>query len=127
SPKRNTELVKINERWTLKPIRGTVPSRLQQLDQGHYDAVVIAACALERLNLTSRIHTMLPWDPTPNQGRLALVIRKDNTDLKKMLRVLDVRENAGLVVLLGCPSDPTMIPRRALEYLKHADVVIHDR
>jgi len=127
SPRRNAELERMNASWTLKPIRGTVPSRLKQMDQGDFDAVVIAACALERLQLTSRIHSMFPWDPTPNQGRLALVIRKDDVELKNHLRKLDVRESAGLVVLLGCPSDPTLIPQRAVQYLKHADVVIHDR
>lgn len=127
SPKRNAELIKLNSSWTQKPIRGPVPSRLQQLDRGDFDAVVIAACALERLNLTARIHSMMPWDPTPNQGRLALVTRKDDTDLLDCLKKLDIRENAGMVVLLGCPSDPTLIPQRALQYLHHADVVIHDR
>lgn len=127
SPKRNDELKKLYPSWTLKPIRGTVPARIQQMDAGDYDAVVIAACALERLNLSHRVHSTLPWDPTPNQGRLALVVRSDNTDLKERLRKLDVRANAGLVVLLGCPSDPTLMSQRALQYLRYADVVIHDR
>lgn len=127
SPKRNAELSRLYPDWNLKPIRGTIHSRLQQLDHGDYDAVVIAACALERLKLTGRIDRYLPWDPTPNQGRLALVVYEDNHDLRERLSRLDVRAHAGMVALLGCPADPTLIPRRAWQYLQHADVVVHDR
>jgi uroporphyrinogen III methyltransferase/synthase len=127
SPKRNIELAKLHPTWELKPIRGTIQARIDQMDAGTYDAVVIAACALERLHLTDRIDHYLPWDPTPNQGRLALVVREDDTTLRDALRSVDVREHAGLVVLLGCPADFTLIPQRALHYLHHADVVVHDR
>lgn len=127
SPKRNEELARLFPSWELKPIRGTIQGRLAQLDAGTYDAVVIAACALERLHLADRIERYLPWDPTPNQGRLALVVREGDKDLRDALRKIDVREHAGLVVLLGCPADFALIPHRALQYLKYADVVIHDR
>jgi len=127
SPKRNAELAKLYPAWELKPIRGTIAARLQQLDAGDYDAVVIAACALERLRLTERIDSYLPWDPTPNQGRLAIVVREKDRELRDALRRIDVREHAGMVVLLGCPADFTLIPHRALQYLRHADVVVHDR
>ncbi len=127
SPKRNEELARLYPAWELKPIRGTIQGRLQQLDAGQYDAVVIAACALERLGLEKRIHSYLPWDPTPNQGRLAIVVRESDKDLRDTLRRIDVREHAGLVVLLGCPADFALIPHRALQYLKYADIVVHDR
>jgi uroporphyrinogen III methyltransferase / synthase len=127
SPKRNAELAALYPEWTIKPIRGTVHARLKQLDDGEFDAVIIAACALDRLRLTSRINRFMPWDPTPNQGRLALVVHEDNVDLRERLGRLDVRQHAGLVVLLGCPADFTLIPHRALQYLRHADVVVHDR
>lgn len=127
SPKRNEELARLHPEWELRPIRGSVPARIQQVDAGDYDAVVVAACALERLGLADRSNAYLPWDPTPNQGRLAITVREDNHALRERLRNLDVRENAGLVVLLGCPADFSLVPRRALQYLEHADVVIHDR
>jgi uroporphyrinogen III methyltransferase / synthase len=127
SPKRNAELAKLFPGWEQKPIRGPITARLQQLDAGDYDAVVIAACALERLQLTHRIDRYLPWDPTPNQGRLAVVVREDNTTLRDALRGIDVRETAGMVVLLGCPADFSLISHRALQYLRYADVVVHDR
>ncbi len=46
-------------------IRGTIAQRLEQLDAGEYDAVIIAACALDRLGLSDRISAYLPWEPAP--------------------------------------------------------------
>ncbi len=127
SPKRNTELARLHANWELKPIRGSIQQRIDQVDRGDYDAAVVAACALERLGLSSRIASYLPWDPTPNQGRLAITVREDRQDLREALRTIDVRENTGLVVLLGCPADYSLISNRARQYLEHADVVVHDR
>lgn len=127
SPKRNDELARLYPGWQIRPIRGTIGARLEQLDRGDYDAVVVAACALERLGIAERIDSYLPWDPTANQGRLAITVRADRHDLRDALRTIDVREHAGLVVLLGCPADFSLISHRALQYLQHADVVVHDR
>ena len=127
SPKRNEELTRLFPAWQLKPVRGAIGARLEQLDRGDFDAVVVAACALERLGWAARIDSYLPWDPTPNQGRLAITVREDRHDLREALRNVDVRESAGLVVLLGCPADFSLISHRALQYLHNADVVVHDR
>lgn len=108
-------------------IRGDVPGRLEQLDHGDYDAVIVAACALERLGLANRITEYLPADPAPQQGRLALVCRADDRNLIDSLRTLDVRRTAGLIALVGCPADPAMMPDRVRLYLDQADVVLHDR
>lgn len=110
-----------------RSIRGTIEQRLAQLDNGDYDAVIIAACALERLGLQERIDHYLPIDPAPQQGRLALVVRADRRDLLNALRPLDVRRTAGLVAIVGCPADPTLLGERARTYLDQADCVVHDR
>lgn len=110
-----------------KPIRGDILSRLDQLDAGEYDAVIIAACALERLGLGQRISSYLSYDPAPLQGRLALIVHRDRQDLIRGLRAVDVRRTAGLVAIVGCPADPALLAARAWNYLEHADVVIHDR
>lgn len=110
-----------------RDIRGDVPNRLEQLDRGAYDAVIVAACALERLGLADRISEYIPADPAPQQGRLALVCRASDRTLIECLRPLDVRRRAGLVALVGCPADPAMIPDRIRLYLDQADVILHDR
>lgn len=110
-----------------KPIRGDILRRLRQLDDGDYDAVIIAACALERLGLGTRIGRYLPYDPAPLQGRLAIVVHRDRKEWIRDLRRVDVRRTAGLVAIVGCPADPALLAARAWRYLERADCVIHDR
>ena len=127
SPRREAELRRRMPHAVLKPLRGTVHQRLAQLDAGDYDALVVAACALERLGLTNRITSYLPFEPAPQQGRLALVVRADRRDLIEALRSVDVRRQAGLVALVGCPADATLLAGRATAYLREAEVILHDR
>jgi hypothetical protein len=87
SPRREAELRKYMPGVILKPLRGTIHQRLTQLDAGDYDALVVAACALERLGLADRITSYLPFESVPQQGRLALVVRSDRHDLiQRLLR-----------------------------------------
>jgi len=127
SPVREAEIRKAYPLIHCKGIRGTIGRRLEQLDKGDYDAVIIAACALERLGLSHRIHARLDYETTPLQGRLAVTVREDRTDLLAALRAVDVREHAGLVALVGCPADPRLLGSHAEALLAAADLVLHDR
>ncbi|MFT5124317.1 MAG: hydroxymethylbilane synthase, partial [Verrucomicrobiales bacterium] len=127
SPKRIAAIRDIYPDAQAKPIRGPIGERLAQLDAGEYDAVIIAACALERLGIAERIHSYLPYDPAPQQGRLAVVVHRKDTTLLETLRGVDVRRSAGLVALVGCPADITLLPQRARTYLDCADIILHDR
>ncbi len=127
SLKRETGIRECYPTASIKGIRGTIDQRLEQLDQGEYDAIIVAACALERLGLADRIHAYLPYDPTPQQGRLAIVAKTDRPDLFDALRQLDIRQTAGLVAIVGCPADSAALSLRAQQYLQHADIVFHDR
>jgi hydroxymethylbilane synthase len=63
------------------PIRGNLDTRLRKLDAGDYDALVLAAAGLRRLNHEHRISTALPADtcvPAPGQGIIAIEIREDD-------------------------------------------------
>ncbi|HOM58935.1 MAG TPA: hydroxymethylbilane synthase [Kiritimatiellia bacterium] len=62
----------------LKPIRGAIPSRLEQLDAGRYDALLMAGAALNRLGLEERVSEWIPLSELPvpaGQGRLAVTFR----------------------------------------------------
>ncbi len=127
SPARIDVVATLYPEAVTRAIRGSIDQRLAQLDAGTYDAVIVAACALERLGLADRISRYLPYDPAPQQGRLALVTRADRIDLILALRPLDVRRTAGLVAIVGCPADAELLSARAHSYLEEADSVIHDR
>lgn len=63
---------------SLRPIRGTIQSRLEQLDAGHYDAIIMAGAALIRLGLEERVTERVPLSELPvpaGQGRLAVTFR----------------------------------------------------
>ena len=60
------------------PIRGNLDTRLRKLDTGDYDALVLAAAGLRRLDRGARISALLPVElcvPAPGQGIIAIEIR----------------------------------------------------
>ena len=75
----------------IEPLRGNLDTRLRKLDEGQYQAIVLAAAGLKRLGLESRIrHTFAPRDmlPAPGQGALGIEVRSDRTDLRDALKTL---------------------------------------
>jgi hydroxymethylbilane synthase len=69
---------------TVEPLRGNVNTRLRKLDEGRYDAIILAAAGLKRLGLGDRIADLIdPADslPAPGQGALAIECRADRPDL----------------------------------------------
>ena len=75
----------------IEPLRGNLDTRLRKLDEGQYDAIVLAAAGLLRLDLAARIrHTFAPADmlPAAGQGALGIEVRTDRTDLIEALATL---------------------------------------
>ncbi|WP_047395846.1 hydroxymethylbilane synthase [Chitinibacter sp. ZOR0017] len=73
---------------TIKPLRGNVNTRLRKLDDGEFDAIILAAAGLKRLGLGARIRAELSPEvslPAPGQGALGLEIRADRADLATLL------------------------------------------
>ena len=85
---------------TINPLRGNVQTRLSKLDNGDYDAVILAAAGLQRLGLDGRIREILsPADslPAAGQGALGIEIAARRTDLTDILRPLNHEETAACV------------------------------
>ena len=69
-------------------LRGNVNTRLRKLDEGGYDAIVLAAAGLKRLGFGSRIRALLDPDqslPAPGQGALALECRIERPEVMAAL------------------------------------------
>ena len=65
------------------PIRGNIDTRLRKLDQGEYDALLLAAAGLTRLNRLGEASELLPINimlPAPGQGALLLQTRTNEAD-----------------------------------------------
>ncbi len=75
----------------IEPLRGNLDTRLRKLDDGHYQAIVLAAAGLKRLGLAARIRAMFEPEqmlPCAGQGALGLEIRVGNEPLHGMLAAL---------------------------------------
>ena len=74
---------------TTLDIRGNIEERILQLDQGKFDAIIVAHAALIRLGLENRISQIIPFSiirPHPLQGRLAIQVAGKRRDLKKLFK-----------------------------------------
>jgi hydroxymethylbilane synthase len=75
----------------IAPLRGNVNTRLRKLDEGQYDAIILAAAGLKRLGFASRIASLLESDqslPAPGQGALAIECRSERSDIVALLSPL---------------------------------------
>ncbi|OGP00702.1 MAG: hydroxymethylbilane synthase [Curvibacter sp. GWA2_64_110] len=75
----------------IEPLRGNLDTRLRKLDDGQYDAIVLAAAGLKRLGLESRIRAVFaPGEmlPAAGQGALGIEIRSDRLDVQQALAPL---------------------------------------
>ena len=79
---------------TLLELRGNVPTRVERLKKGDYDAIVLAAAGLKRLGLEDQITELLPTDDFPSavsQGVVGVCCRSNDAEALKWLRPLDDR------------------------------------
>jgi hydroxymethylbilane synthase len=78
----------------VEPLRGNLDTRLRKLDEGGYDAIVLAAAGLKRLGLGARIRSVFePGEmlPCAGQGALGIEVRADSAALLQQLGTLTHR------------------------------------
>jgi hydroxymethylbilane synthase len=76
----------------VEPLRGNLDTRLRKLDEGGYDAIVLAAAGLIRLGAGDRIRALFEPEqmlPCAGQGALGIEIRSDAAPLRARLQALD--------------------------------------
>jgi hydroxymethylbilane synthase len=92
SLRRQCQLKAYRPDLNIKDIRGNVGTRLNKLDSGEYDALVLACSGLVRLNLGERIRQRLDNEimlPAIGQGALGIEIRCDDADTHRLISVLN--------------------------------------
>jgi hydroxymethylbilane synthase len=75
-----------------KDVRGNVITRLEKLDSGDYDALILAAAGLGRLDLGNRIHQLIPPEISLHavgQGALGIECRIDDQEVLEVLKSLE--------------------------------------
>ncbi len=109
----------------LLTIRGNIEDRINQLDAGKYDMIIMAGAALLRLNLQDRITEWIPLKklPTPEgQGTLALTFRKGDKRFST-LRGLFVKS----VTFAGAGvGDAGLCTTASLKALQNCEICLHD-
>ena len=85
----------------IKPLRGNVQTRLRKLDEGEFDAIILASAGLIRLDLAHRITGFIDVSdslPAPGQGALAMEISAARSDLLAVLAPLNHASTAACVL-----------------------------
>ena len=94
SARRKNQLLFFREDIQLKDLRGNVPTRVDKLRKGEYDAIVLAKAGLNRLNIDLKefhVVNLSPhvFIPAPAQGALGLQVREEDDFLKEQLKELN--------------------------------------
>jgi hydroxymethylbilane synthase len=94
SARRKSVVVSNRNDLTIKELRGNVPTRIQKLREGNYDAIILAKAGVSRLEIDlSEFHVVeldpKTFVPAPAQGVLALQIREEDNELWKEIQKLN--------------------------------------
>jgi len=93
SARRKSQIISLKPGVNVKDLRGNVPTRVQKLREGNYDAIILAAAGLERLQLDLSHLEVVKFHPrefvpAPAQGVLAFQIKGDNDTAKEAVKLL---------------------------------------
>lgn len=124
---RKQQLLQHRPDLSIESVRGTIEERISLVQRGKMDALVVALCALKRLDLSYIVSEILPFETHPLQGSLALVAKANNAYLKSLFHKIDIRKNFGKVYLTGFgPGSADLITVQGLKALKRAEIIFYD-
>lgn len=94
SARRKSQLLAYREDIQIKDIRGNVPTRIDKLRQGDFDAIVLALAGVKRLQIDlsefeARVIDPTQFVPAPAQGVLGLQIREDDEEMLAILKEIN--------------------------------------
>jgi hydroxymethylbilane synthase len=92
SARRRGLLAAENRAFIIRECRGNLTTRLSKLENGEFDAILLAESGLKRLNLTSKITEYLDFNrfvPSVGQGAIAIEIRRDDYRVKEIVGPLN--------------------------------------
>lgn len=92
SLRRQAQLMALRPDIRVEPLRGSINTRLQKLEDGQYDAIILACAGLERLGLEAHISEIFSPDqmlPAAAQGIIGIECLEDRTELLQLLKLLD--------------------------------------
>lgn len=97
SLRRKAQLLALRPDLQIRDLRGNVGTRLDKLDRGDFDAIILAGAGLKRLHLPARISTLLAPEqmlPAIGQGALGIELRQSDSMLLALMQPLHHLESA---------------------------------
>lgn len=97
SLRRQCQLAERRPDLVIRSLRGNVGTRLSKLDNGEYDAIILAVAGLNRLGLASRVRMALPPEtslPAVGQGAVGVECRLDDVRTRALLEPLNHQDTA---------------------------------
>lgn len=91
SLRRQSQLYALRPDLKIEPLRGNVNTRLTRLDEKKYDALILAAAGLKRLQMTDRIQSYLSANellPAAGQGALGIECRDNDSTVQELIMPL---------------------------------------
>ncbi len=91
SLRRSCQLLSIRPDLKISQLRGNLDTRLRKLDEGMFDAIILAAAGMKRLGWADRITEILPPEtvlPAVGQGAIGIECRRDDDFINKLIRPL---------------------------------------
>ena len=91
SLRRAVQVIRKRPDVIVKPVRGNIETRIKKVEEGKFDGIVLAQAGITRLGTDIKISKLPTNDfvPSPGQGALAIVSRKDNSSALQMLKKIE--------------------------------------
>ena len=132
SLRRQAQLKALRPDLQVFPLRGNVDTRLRKLEDGDYDAIILASAGLNRLGRTERIRAVLPVEvmcPAAGQGALGIEVRSGDATVRQHLAFLDHADTRTAVVaeraLLNQLGGGCQVPIGAYAEVESGRVKLH--
>jgi len=97
SLRRQTQLLGLRPDLSVETLRGNLDTRIRKMEEGRYDAIILAAAGLRRLGWEAKITEYIPEEmslPAIGQGALGIEIRVDDLDTREAVSFLNDRDTA---------------------------------
>lgn len=101
SLRRQCQVQQLRPDLIIKSLRGNVQTRLGKMDAGEYDAIILAAAGLERMEMEERIASYIPAElslPAGGQGALGIEWRTGDRAVHELLKPLHDEKTAACVI-----------------------------
>src|SRR3972149_3721313 len=97
SLRRSSQLLNMRPDLQITQLRGNLDTRMRKLDEGQFDAIILAAAGVKRLGLQDRITEILPFEvslPAIGQGAIGIECRADDESINKIVGALNHKETS---------------------------------